>query len=79
MEEELSLLKNGAPFTLNDLKINGQDIIKVNPKINLENLDELLDKLLFKAALCPKKNNKQDLLVMANKLINSKRDYYLEK
>ena len=72
------MLKHGAPFTLADLRINGNDIIKAVPKINLENLDELLDKLLFKAALNPKKNNKQDLLVMANKLINSKRDYYLD-
>ena len=73
------MLKNGAPFDLRDLQIKGDDIIKAVPKINLENLDELLDKLLFKTALNPKMNNKQDLLAMANKMINSKRDYYLEQ
>lgn len=73
------MLKNGAPFDLRDLNIKGDDIIKAVPKINLENLDELLDKILFKTALNPKINNKQDLLLVANKLINSKRDYYLEQ
>jgi hypothetical protein len=73
------MLKNGAPFDLRDLKIKGDDIIKNNPQINLENLDDLLDKVLFLTALSPKMNNKQDLLVLANKVINSKRDYYLEK
>ena len=73
------MLKNGAPFDLCDLNIKGDEIIKAVPKINIENLDELLDKLLFKTALNPKINNKQDLLLLANKLINSKRDYYLEQ
>ena len=72
------MLKEGAPFDLRDLKINGDDIIQAFPKINLEYLDNLLDDLLFEAALCPKKNNKQELLVVADKLIKSKRDIYLE-
>ena len=78
-ENILFEIKNGAPFDLRDLKIKGDDIIKNNPQINLENLDDLLDKVLFLTALSPKMNNKQDLLVLANKVINSKRDYYLEK
>lgn len=72
------MLKEGAPFDLRDLKINGDDIIQAFPKINLEYLDNLLDDLLFEAALYPKKNNKQELLVVADKLIKSKRDIYLE-
>ena len=72
------MLKEGAPFDLRDLKVNGDDIIKAFPKINLEYLDNLLDDLLFEAALYPKKNNKQELLVVADKLIKSKRDIYLE-
>ena len=72
------MLKEGAPFDLRDLKVNGDDIIKVFPKINLEYLDNLLDDLLFEAALYPKKNNKQELLVVVDKLIKSKRDIYLE-
>lgn len=72
------MLKEGAPFDLRDLKVNGDDIIKAFPKINLEYLDNLLDDLLFEAALYPKKNNKQELLVVADKLIKLKRDIYLE-
>lgn len=73
------MLKNGAPFDRRDLKIRGDDIIKANPKINLENLDVLIDNMLEKTALNPKKNNKQDLLEMAGQMINSKRDFYLEE
>ena len=73
------MLKSGSPFDLRNLQIRGDDIIKANPNINLENLDDLLDKMLELTALKPKMNNKQDLLVLANKLINSKRDYYLEE
>ena len=73
------MLKEGAPFTLQDLQIRGDDIISDNPNIKIENIDDLLDGLLFEAALKPKINNKKDLLFVAKKLINSKRDYYLEK
>ena len=73
------MLKHGAPFDVRDLQIRGDDIIRAHPHINLENLDVLLDKMLLKTALCPRKNNKQDLLVMAKRMINSKRDYYLEE
>lgn len=73
------MLKNNAPFNLRDLNIRGDDIIKENPNINLENLDDLLDKILELTALNPKMNNKKDLLVLARKVINSKRDYYLEE
>lgn len=73
------MLKKGSPFDLRDLKIKGDDIIKKYPKINIENLDVLLDELLLEAALNPKKNDKQILLVEAGKLINSKRDYYIDE
>lgn len=73
------MLKSGAPFDLRDLNIRGDDIIKDNPNINLSNLDDLLDKMLELTALNPKMNNKQSLLVLARKVINSKRDYYLEE
>ena len=73
------MLKSGAPFDLRDLNIRGDDIIKDNPNINLSNLDDLLDRMLEFTALNPKMNNKQSLLVLARKVINSKRDYYLEE
>ena len=72
------MIKNGSPFYLADLKIRGDDIIKENPNINIENLDVLLDNMLEYTAINPMKNNKQDLLVVARKMINSKRDFYLD-
>ncbi len=73
------MLKAGAPFDVRDLQIRGDDIIKAHPHIDIERVDEVLDNLLLKVALKPRKNNKLDLLVMAKQLINSKRDYYLEE
>ena len=72
------MLKENTPFELRDLAINGDDIIKNYPNINIENIDTLLDKILMWAALNPKKNNKKDLLSVATKLINSKRGFYIE-
>ena len=73
------MLKENTPFELRDLNINGDDIIKNFPKINIENVDVLLDNLLLYAVLNPKKNNKQELLIVAKKLINSKRGFYLDE
>jgi len=72
------MLKENTPFELRDLAINGDDIIKNYPNINIENIDTLLDKVLMWAALNPKKNNKKELLLVATKLINSKRGFYIE-
>ena len=73
------MIKQKSPFYLEDMNIRGYDIIKNQPKVRIENLDDLLKRLLVLAAINPKKNNKQDLLIMANKVINSKRDYYLDQ
>lgn len=73
------MLKENTPFELRDLAINGDDIIKNYPNINIENIDTLLDKVLMWAALNPKKNNKKELLLVVSKLINSKRGFYIEE
>lgn len=72
------MLKENTPFELRDLKINGDDIIKNFPHINIENIDVLLDSLLEWAVQNPKKNNKKELLLVATKMINSKRSFYLD-
>ena len=72
------MLKEKTPFELRDLRINGDDIIKNFPNINIENIDVLLDSILEWAVLNPKKNNKKELLLVATKLINSKRGFYLD-
>ena len=72
------MIKKNTPFELKDLKIKGDDIIKNFSDINTENVDDLLDEILEKVMLHPEKNNKQDILLIAKKLINSKRDYYID-
>ncbi len=72
------MLKNGAPFSRLDLMVRGDDIIKTFPKIRIENIDTLIERLLIKAALNPKSNNKESLLVMADKLIKADPDFFLE-
>lgn len=73
------MIKHKTPFELRDLKINGDDVIKNCPEINVENIDVLLDNLLEWAVLNPTKNNKKELLVVMNKMINSKRGFYLDE
>jgi tRNA nucleotidyltransferase/poly(A) polymerase len=73
------MLKENAPFDKKDLLIKGDDIIKLVPRIRLENIDTLLDTLLEKVALSPKKNNKDDLEILVHKVINSNRDFYLDE
>ena len=41
------MIKENTPFELRDLMIKGDDIIKNNPKINIENIDTLLNKYIF--------------------------------
>lgn len=72
------MLKENTPFELRDLRINGDDIIKNFPQINVENIDVLLDSILEWTILNPRKNNKKELLLVATKLINSKRGFYLD-
>lgn len=73
------MIKLNIPFRVEDLAIKGDEIIKSFPKIKLENLGTLLDNILLYIALHLKNNSKETLLKVATKLINSKRDFYLEK
>lgn len=73
------MIKNNIPFEVKDLALKGDDVIKAFPKINLENLDVLLENILQKTVLHMKTNSKESLLKVATNLINSKRDFYLEK
>lgn len=72
------MLKEHAPFDRRDLNIRGDDIIKNMPNIKLENIDTLIENILERVALDPKKNNKEDLLLVMHKVVNSNRDYYLD-
>ena len=74
----LKMLTGVLSPDVGNIKINGYDIIKNFPNINIENIDVLLDSILEWAVLNPKKNNKKELLLVATKLINSKRGFYLD-
>lgn len=73
------MLSKNIPFEVAGLALKGDDVIKNFPKIKLENLDTLLENILLIVVTQMKKNNKQELLNIATKLINSKRDFYLER
>lgn len=72
------MLSEKAPFTLKELAVNGTDVINAEPRVKLENLDDLLNELLRRTCMSPEKNNKADLVDMIHRVINSKRDYYLD-
>ena len=56
-----------------------QDEIVEFPKIKLETINTLLNNVLIKAAAQKRTNSKESLLLVAKRVINSKRDFYLEK
>lgn len=70
--------RENAPFDLKSLNIDGDDIIRNFPNIKVESINDLLNELLLQAAINPMSNRKENLLVMSNKLIKSKRDFYLD-
>jgi hypothetical protein len=73
------MIKKGTPFNRLDLMIRGDDIIKLNPHVRIENIDTLIDNLLLKVALDPTKNNKEALCVLASKMMSSNPDLYLDE
>lgn len=72
------MVRQNAPMELKQLAIDGNDIINAVPKIKLENLDDLLDEILKRTCKSPEKNNREDLIDMVHKVINSNRNYYLD-
>lgn len=73
------MIKKGTPFNRLDLAIRGDDIIKINPHVRIENIDTLIDNLLLKVAIDPTKNNKEALSVLVSKMISSNPDLYLDE
>jgi hypothetical protein len=57
----LDMKKNNAPFTLKELKINGNDLIRVYKNINVKQIGFILNKLKFKALQNYKLNNYESL------------------
>ncbi|MBQ8424521.1 MAG: CCA tRNA nucleotidyltransferase [Clostridia bacterium] len=66
-------------FDKEKLDIKGEEIINRFPKIKLELLEEFKLDIAAKLAETTSENNKENLLDAADKVMNSKQDYYCEK
>ena len=66
-------------LSLSEMNLSGEDIIQEFPKIKLETINTLLNNVLIKAAAQKRTNSKESLLLVAKRVIYSKRDFYLEK
>ena len=66
-------------FDKEDLNITGKEVIREFPKIKLELLSDFMTEIAGKMAETQTKNDKETIIVTGNKVINSKRDYWLDK
>ncbi len=73
-----NMKKSNTPFTLKELKINGNDLKNTFPQMKEQKIGEILDILLLKCIDNPRKNNKEDLLNLAEKILIKNKQYYLE-
>lgn len=73
-----NMKKSNTPFTLKELKINGNDLKNTFPQMKEQKIGEILDNLLLKCIDNPRKNNKEDLLNLAEKILIKNKQYYLE-
>lgn len=67
-----------TPFTLKELKIDGNIIKNTFPQLRENRIGVLLDELLFNCIDKPDKNNLKDLLDMAEKIIIKNKQDFME-
>lgn len=72
------MLKSNTPFTLKDLKINGNNLKNTFPQLKENKIGFVLDFLLSKCIDKPMKNNKDNLLFLAEKLLIKNKQEFLE-
>lgn len=72
------MLRENTPFTLKELKIDGNIILKTFPQIRANRIGVLLDKLLYVCIDKPSKNNTEDLLNIAERILIKNKQEYLE-
>jgi len=73
------MLLQDVVFDKTKIKLTGEDIINNFPRIKLDKLEDLKLDVAAKLAETAGENVKENLIALANKVINSKQDYYLEK
>lgn len=72
------MIRENTPFTLKDLKIDGNIILKTFPQIRANMIGVLLDKLLYVCIDKPSKNNTEELLNVAEKILIKNKQEFLE-
>lgn len=73
-----NMKKSKTPFTLKELNINGNDLKNTFPQMKEQKIGEILDLLLLKCIDNPRKNNKEDLLNLTEKILIKNKQKYLE-
>lgn len=73
-----NMKKSKTPFTLKELNINGNDLKNTFPQMKEQKIGEILDLLLMKCIDNPRKNNKEDLLNLTEKILIKNKQKYLE-
>ena len=68
-ETAKELKDNNVPFSLKELKINGNDILNQYPMVDRRKMAYILNQLLFMCIENPKNNNKKTLLNKVENLI----------
>lgn len=70
--------EQNTPFTLADLKINGDVILNTFPQIRVNRIGKLLDILLEKCIDKPRLNTEENLINTAEKILLKNKSEYLE-
>lgn len=70
--------KNETPFTLSELKLKGDVLLKNIPNLKVSRTGEVLNNLLYKCIDRPYINIESNLLEMAKKMVARRKKYYLE-
>lgn len=66
-------------FSKEDLNITGKEIIREFPKVKLDLLADFMTEIAGRMAETQTNNDKETIVAIGNKVINSKRDYWLDK
>ncbi len=70
--------KNNTPFTLSELNLKGDVLIKNIPSLKVNKTGEILSKLLYKCIDRPYINIESNLLEIAKRMVSRRKKYYLE-
>ena len=73
-----SMKAEGYPFHIDELKIYGEELIRAFPRIKLDKLDDFREGILRRLVVQKRYNNKDELIILGTKEIESNLEYYTE-